>query len=106
MVIRKVSLGAESKSTGLLRRFFDVLDLDVECQRLPGERIIQVDDDRFFFDFLHAHRKRLPLRCFHPVTLIGRVLSENCVPSEPNKPNDATDNASEFLELLGPRWLS
>jgi len=70
------------------------------------ERIIQVDDDRFFFDFLHAHRKRLPLRRFHQVTLIGRVLSENCVPSEPNKPNDATDNASEFLELLGPRWLS
>jgi len=30
------------------------------------------------------------------VTLIVRVLSENCVPSDPNKPNDATDNASEF----------
>ena len=30
---------------------FDVFDFDVEVQRFPGERMIEVDDDGFFGHF-------------------------------------------------------
>src|SRR5688572_13846153 len=42
-------------------RCFDVFDFHVEIQRLSRQRMIEVDDNGFFFDFVDADWNRSPV---------------------------------------------